>query len=79
MRYEPANGRCNDFLNGIEEVADCGEVGEGGGAHAGFLAHKQTGQGCQETRTPVIFFPYFLTYGCSLLSIPCYVPPPHIT
>ena len=55
MRYEPANGRCNDFLNGIEEVADCGEVGEGGGAHAGFLAHKQTGQGCQETRTPVIF------------------------
>ena len=30
---------------------------------------------CQETRTLVIFFSYFLTYRHSLLSIPHYIPP----
>ena len=48
MRYEPANGRCDDFSSGIEEVADCGEVGEGGGAHAGFRVCEQTGRGQPE-------------------------------
>ena len=42
-----------------------------------FCLMLKSGSHCQETRTLVIFFSDFLTYGHSLLSIPHYVFPLH--